>query len=84
MEATGSRIYIRGVFDKLRLDYPILDKIPLEGLANRALHDKLVCAFDAAQFVATVPVLQTKFTVGSLSLPPNPNGIGVGIIVRQV
>ena len=83
-ESTGSRVYVRGEFDSLRLDYPILDKIPLEGIANRALADRLVYVYDAAQLVETVPVLQSHFTVGSISLPPTASGISVGVTLRQV
>lgn len=77
-------MYVRGEFDSLRLDYPILDKIPLEGIANRALADRLVYVYDAAQLVETVPVLQSHFTVGSISLPPTASGISVGVTLRQV
>jgi len=84
VEASGSRVYVRGEFDKLRLNYDILDKIPLEGIANKALRDKLVFVYDAAQFIATVPILQTKFTVDSLVPPASSSGISVGIVLRQL
>lgn len=84
VETKGSRVHVRGEFDKLRLDYNILDKIPLEGIANRALQNKLVFVYDAAQLIAAVPILQTKFTVDSLVLPASSSGISVGIVLRQL
>jgi hypothetical protein len=36
VNATGPLVAIQAAFDRLRLDYPILDKIPLEGIANAA------------------------------------------------
>lgn len=84
LRASGASVIAQGRFDKLRLDYPILDKIPLEGIANRALADKLVFVYDASKLVATVPLLQSHFTVDSLTLPPSEDGINVGITLRQV
>ena len=75
---------MRGVFDKLRLDYPILDQIPLEGLANLALRNKTLFAYDAAQLIATVPVLKSRFTVDSISLPASSNSLPVSVVIRQV
>jgi hypothetical protein len=84
IESAGSLVTARGVFDLLRLDYPILDKIPLEGIANDALGGRLVYVYDASQLVETVPVLKSRFTVGSIALPPSSGGISVGITIRQV
>lgn len=83
-EANGPRVYVRGAFDKLRLDYPILEKIPLEGLANRALGGKRVLAYDASQLITTVPVLQSRFAVETLSLPTSADSIGIGVTIRKI
>jgi len=84
LQAAGTKIFAQGKFDKLCLNYKILDKIPLEGLANKALRDKLVFVYDASAFVATVPLLGSNFAVGSLTLPPSSDGLNVGISVQQV
>lgn len=77
-------IIAKGVIDKLRLDYPILRDIPLEGLANRALDGKLVFVFDAGKYLATVPVLNSRFAISSVQLPRSANGIEVGMTIKQV
>lgn len=84
IEASAARVFVRAEFDKLRLDYEILNKISLEGIANDALRDKLVFVYDAAQLIATVPVLQSKFAIESIALPATQSGIGVGIVLRQI
>lgn len=84
VEADGTRVKVRAEFDRLRLAYKILEKIPLEGIANRKLRDKLIYVYDAAQLVATIPVLQSKFAVSSIALPSISNGIGVEVTIRQV
>lgn len=82
--AQNALIVAKGVVDKLRLDYPILRDIPLEGLANSALGNKLVVTFDAGKYLATVPVLNSKFAVASLQLPPSTSQIEVDITIKQV
>ncbi len=82
--AKGTEIIARGEFDRLRLDYDILDKIALEGIANRALGDRLLAVYDASQLVATVPLLKSRFAIGSVSLPASADGIGVEISVKQI
>jgi hypothetical protein len=84
VEADRKRVVVRAEFDKLRLDFPILDKIPLEGIANEALRDKLIFVFDAGQLVATVPILQSRFTVDAVELPATASGIAIGVTVRQL
>lgn len=84
ISARGAQVFAEGKFDKLRLDYDILDKIPLEGLANRAMAGKEIQVYDGSQLVATVPLLKSKFTVDKISLPPKPDAIGVGVTVRQL
>jgi hypothetical protein len=84
LKAEAAKVYVQGVFDRLRLNYPILDKIPLEGLANKALKQTLVYVFDASKFVAVVPILESKFTVGTVTLPASADDLNVGISLRQV
>lgn len=82
--ASGARVIAQGVFDKLRLNYNILDKIPLEGIANDALAKKLLAVYDASQLVETVPLLHSRFAIASIALPLSGDGIGVGVTVKQV
>jgi hypothetical protein len=84
VNATGPLVAIQAAFDRLRLDYPILDKIPLEGIANAALANQLVYVFDASKLVASVPVLGSKFKVDSVSLPPSRDSIPVGVNIKQI
>jgi len=84
IEAAAARVLVRGEFDKLRLDYDILNKIPLEGVANKALKGKPLFVYDASQLIATVPILQSRFGIEKIVLPPNPGGIGVGVVLRQI
>lgn len=84
ISARGAQVFAEGRFDKLRLEYDILDKIPLEGLANRALAGKEIQIYDGSQLIATVPLLKSRFTVDKISLPPRPDAIGVGVTVRQL
>lgn len=62
---------------KLRLKYKYLDKIPLEKLANKKLSDKPVIAFDASKFVATMPMLGSKFRVQKIAVPSATGKINV-------
>lgn len=84
IESSAARIFVRAEIDKLRLDYEILNKILLEGIANDDLRGRLVFVYDAAQLVATVPVLQSKFAIERVDLPDTQTGIGVGIVLRQI
>lgn len=84
LRAEAAKIVAHGKFDKLRLKGKILDKIPLEGIANKALDRKLVYVFDARKFVATVPTLESKFSVDKVTLPKSTDSIGVGIEVKKI
>jgi hypothetical protein len=84
LTSAGSIVNAKLIFDKLRLDYPILRDIPLEGLANDIIGGKVVQIFDGSTLVTTVPVLKTHFTIGSLELPNTSGGIGVGITLKEV
>lgn len=80
----GPRVYASAQFDRLRLDYPILKEIPLEGIANAILGKKEMEVYDASQLVASVPVLKSEFGVDSINLPTSPDSIGVGVTVKQL
>lgn len=80
----GVRVFAAGAFDRLRLNYPILDKIPLEGIANRLLGQKELLVYDASELLATVPLLRSRFVVNSIALPNKSDGIGIGVDVRQI
>ena len=84
VSARGPLVAVQAAFDRLRLDYPILDKIPLERIANAALANQLAYVFDASQLVASVPVLGSKFKVDSVSLPSSSNSISVGVNIKQI
>lgn len=84
IQTQGARVNILVEFDKLRLAYDILDKIPLEGIANRELKGKPVFIYDASQLVTTVPVLGSKFSIDSISTPPSPDSIGVAVTLKQI
>jgi hypothetical protein len=84
VESSGPQVYVRAEFDKLRLDYPILRDIPLEGIANAALGNKPIFVYDASKFVTVVPVLESKFTVGEVLLPASANSVDVGVTLKQI
>jgi hypothetical protein len=84
IESSGAVVTARAEFDRLRLDYPILRDIPLEGIANSLLSDKLVSVVDVSKLVAVVPVLESKFTIGEVLLPASADSIDVGVNLRQI
>jgi hypothetical protein len=84
IKAVGATVVGQGVVDTLRLKLPILDKIELAPFVNKALAGRLAFIFDASKLVATVPVLESKFTVESLTLPPNTGGISAEVSLREV
>jgi hypothetical protein len=63
---------------------PILEKIELAPFANKALADRLAFIFDASKLIATVPVLEAKFAVETLTLPPSTAGISAEVSLREV
>jgi len=81
---SGTIVTVQGVFDSLVLDYDILDKIQLAGLANAVLGKQLVSAYDVGKLVETVPVLNSSFVVDTIDLPPTVGGIGVAVTVKQI
>ncbi len=82
--ARGARVYAKAQFDKLRLDYDILREIPLENVANSVLGKKEVVVYDAAGLVASVPAIGANFAVDTITLPPNEQGNGVGVTIKEV
>jgi hypothetical protein len=82
--AAGTKVLAQAVCDKLRLDYPILRDIPLEGFANDALGGKVLTVYDASALVETVPVLESRFAVNSVKLPNADGAIGVEVIIKQL
>jgi hypothetical protein len=76
--AKGPIVEAYAGFNKLRLDYPILRDIPLEGIANLALRGKPVYVYDASQLIETVPVLKSRFTVDKVTLADKSKGIDWG------
>lgn len=84
LSVRGVQVFAEGKFDKLRLAYEILDKIPLEGLANRGLQGKEVLVYDGSQLIATVPVLRSNFVIDSIDLPAKPDSIAVGVNIRKI
>jgi hypothetical protein len=77
-------VWAKGVFDKLRLDYKILDKIKLEGIANDKLKDKPLLMYDAGAYIQTIPVLGSKFHVTSVSLPKDKARLAIDIEIGKV
>lgn len=84
VSSRGTRVYAKAQFDRLRLDYPILREIPLEGIANSVLGKKEMEVYDASKLVASVPVLNSRFNVDSIALPASTESIGVGVNIKQV
>jgi hypothetical protein len=82
--ASGTKVLARAKFDKLRLDYPILKEIPLEGIANGALSSKFVEVYDASKLIATVPVLGSSFAVDTIALPAKNDGVRVEVTIKQI
>jgi hypothetical protein len=84
VSAHGTEVQVRAAFDRLRFDYPVLGLIPLEGIANAILGNKPVLVFDAGKYLATLPVLESKFAVSDLALPPGAGRIEADITIRSV
>ncbi|MDB5933240.1 MAG: hypothetical protein JWQ01_584 [Massilia sp.] len=84
VQASGARVNIIAKFDELRLDYPILDKLPLEGIANDVLDNKPVFVYDASELVATIPLLKSRFSVDKIELPATSGGISVGVSIKRI
>jgi hypothetical protein len=84
LSVDGLTITATGIFDKLRLDFPILRDLPLEGLANSLLAARSMTIYDASKLIATVPVVQSRFVIEAIDLPASPDGIEVGVTLRAV
>ena len=77
-------VQAQGIFDKLRLNYKILDQIPLEGIANDQMAKQLVPVYDAGKYVASVPVLGSKFAVSAVDVPAANGQLVVNIQIKQI
>ncbi|MBS0188716.1 MAG: hypothetical protein JSS51_11645 [Planctomycetes bacterium] len=66
-----------GRCDRLRLDYPILREIPLEGLANRFLDGKPVFVYDATKLLPSFPVIGTSLDIKAIEIPKTSGAIEV-------
>jgi hypothetical protein len=82
-QVNGVEVVCRAEFDRLRLDYPILDKIPLEAVANLFLKNKTIPVYDASKLVQTIPIFGSKFGVDCIELPPLSEALGVAVVVKQ-
>ena len=82
-EGRGAQVYAKGKFNRLRLDYPILEKLPLESIANLGIRKKELMVYDARKLLATVPVLESDFGVKQIGLPPHANGMRIEIELEQ-
>ena len=80
----GTLIKAQGSLDSLRLDYPILDKIKLEKIANKQIGNKAQYIFDASKLAATVPVIEGRFGVSKVSLPKDDHGVQIDVKVSQI
>jgi hypothetical protein len=70
--------------NKLRLDYPILREIPLEGIANRVLANKQIPIFDAGNFIASIPIINSRFVIDGIYIPVVAGGIEIDIEIKQI
>jgi hypothetical protein len=73
----------RANFTMLRLDYPIFRHIKLENIANRSLKGRVFELYDASLFMASLPYINSRFRIKSISLPHNPNGLTIGVDVVE-
>ena len=83
-KAEAAKVLVYGKFNKLRLDYPILEKINFEKYANKALENKPVFVYDAAKFITVIPLLESRFSIDSITLPNNNNGLSIEISLQQI
>ena len=80
----GKIVSARAHINSLRLAYPILKDIPLEGIAHGQLQNKLIPVFDAGSFVASIPLINSRFSIDKISIPNITGGIEVDISIKQV
>lgn len=84
LAASGAMVFATAMFDKLRLDYPILRLLPLEDLVNPFLRNKRILVYDASKLVSTLPVLESRFGIKSINLPTQAQGIAVDVVIMQI
>jgi hypothetical protein len=77
-------IKVYAQFNKLRLDYDVLRDIPLEGLVNDKLKNRALYIFDTTKFVATIPIMNSRFQIDKIILPPVNNKIQIDITVKEI
>jgi hypothetical protein len=84
-DAYGLGPIVRATFvlDRFRLDYPILREIPLEKIVNAILGDQSIPVFDGSQFIATVPLVGSKFHLSGLSLPAASGETRIDITIAR-
>lgn len=76
------KIVAKASFRRLYLDYAILRELNLAAIANYALRDKSFEVYDASQFVASLPYINSKFHIESISLPAKPDGVTIQLNVK--
>lgn len=84
VSTSGTKALASANVSKLRLDYPILDKIPLEGIANSQLNGKSVTIYDASKLIETIPVIAQQFTIDSIAIPAATGETVVRVSIRKV
>lgn len=80
----NKKVFVRGEFIKLFLDYYVIRRINLAKIANKILHDKLVYVYDPSGLVATIPVLDTEFGVDKINLPQTSGAFRVEIDIKAI
>lgn len=71
-------VVAQGVFDKLRLNYPILREIPIE----RFIKPREFNVFHARKMLGLIPLVEEEYVVGNVSLPKG-DGLQVNILLRE-
>ncbi|HEY1870149.1 MAG TPA: hypothetical protein VGG71_03780 [Chitinophagaceae bacterium] len=80
----GKILYASLHINKLRLDYPLLRDIPLEGIANRVLATKQIPIFDAGNFIASIPIINSRFSIDAIDIPSISGGLEIDIAIKQI
>lgn len=84
LSAAGASIMAKAVADRLRLNYDILNLIPLENFATQSLSNQQIMIFNGSQYVTSSPLLNSRFTVAGIQLPPSKGLIEVHLSLRRV
>lgn len=78
---SNMKVVGRAAFTRLVLDYPILRHLNFATIANRSMKDFEV--YDASAFMASLPYINSRFRIESLSLPPNQHGLTIAVNIIQ-